>query len=87
MNEEIIKKSRKSNFAFSSDRGGGKCTFTSFLQETGQRICRKPEKMTEFTAETTGTEKICCIDDNEEALLWRLRMIGTAQGEYCIIYL
>ena len=44
MNEEIIKKSRKSNFAFSSDRGGGKCTFTSFLKETEQRICRKPDK-------------------------------------------
>ena len=34
---------------------------------------------TEFTSETEGTERICCIDDNEEALLWRLRMIGTAK--------
>ena len=49
-------------------------------------FCKKPDKeyaenlrKTEFTAETTGTEKICCIDDNEEALLWRLRMIGTAR--------
>ena len=45
-------------------------------------FCKKPDKeyaenlrKTEFTAETTGTEKIC----NEEALLWRLRMIGTAR--------
>ena len=49
-------------------------------------FCKKPDKeyaenlrKTEFTAETTGIEKICCIDDNEEALLWRLRMIGTAR--------
>ena len=26
-----------------------------------------------------GGERIRCIDDNEEALLWRLRMIGTAK--------
>ena len=49
-------------------------------------FCRKPDEKyveslreTEFTSETAGTEKICCIDDNEEALLWRLRMIGTAK--------
>lgn len=49
-------------------------------------FCKKPDKnyaeqlsRTEFTAETAGTERICCIDDNEEALLWRLRMIGTAK--------
>lgn len=49
-------------------------------------FCRKPDEKyveslreTEFTSETEGTERICCIDDNEEALLWRLRMIGTAK--------
>lgn len=49
-------------------------------------FCRKPDKTygemlrkTEFTSETAGTERIYCIDDNEEALLWRLRMIGTAK--------
>ena len=49
-------------------------------------FCRKPDekyvenlKKTEFTSETAGVERICCIDDNEEALLWRLRMIGTAK--------
>ena len=34
---------------------------------------------TEFEADQPGTERIRCIDDNEEALLWRLRMIGAAQ--------
>ena len=49
-------------------------------------FCRKPDETyakklreTEFTAETAGAERIYCIDDNEEALLWRLRMIGTAK--------
>ena len=49
-------------------------------------FCRKPDEKyveslreTEFTSEIEGTERICCIDDNEEALLWRLRMIGTAK--------
>ena len=48
--------------------------------------CRKPDgkfaetlKQTEFTSETLGSERIRCIDDNEEALLWRLRMIGAAK--------
>lgn len=71
---------------FPADRGAGKYTFTSF--------CRKPDetyveslRKTEFTSETAGVERICCIDDNEEALLWRLRMIGTAKGEHCTVYL
>ena len=49
-------------------------------------FCRKPDetygemlRKTEFTSETAGTERIYCIDDNEKALLWRLRMIGTAK--------
>ena len=49
-------------------------------------FCRKPDekyaenlRQTEFTSETAGAERIRCIDDNEEALLWRLRMIGTAK--------
>ena len=48
--------------------------------------CRKPDekfaetlKQTEFTSDTSGGERIRCIDDNEEALLWRLRMIGAAK--------
>ena len=49
-------------------------------------FCRKPDeefaeklKKTEFMSEIPGKEKIRCVDDNEEALLWRLRMIGTAK--------
>ena len=49
-------------------------------------FCRKPDekyaenlKQTQFTSDTSGSEKIRCIDDNEEALLWRLRMIGAAE--------
>lgn len=49
--------------------------------------CRKPDekfaetlKQTEFTSDTPDRERIRCIDDNEEALLWRLRMIGKAKG-------
>lgn len=49
--------------------------------------CKKPDekfaetlKQTEFTSDTSDRERIRCIDDNEEALLWRLRMIGKAKG-------
>ena len=49
-------------------------------------FCKKPDeefaenlKKTEFTSEFPGEEKIRCVDDNEDALLWRLRMIGTAK--------
>lgn len=49
--------------------------------------CRKPDekfaetlKQTEFTSDTPDRERIRCIDDNEEAFLWRLRMIGKAKG-------
>lgn len=48
--------------------------------------CRKPDekfaetlKQTEFTSDTPDRERIRCIDDNEEAFLWRLRMIGKAK--------
>ncbi len=41
-------------------------------------FCKKPDeefaenlKQTEFTSEIAGEERIRCIDDNEEALLWR----------------
>lgn len=34
---------------------------------------------TDFTSDTSCTERIRCIDDNEEALLWRLRMISQAE--------
>lgn len=34
---------------------------------------------TEYESELPDTERICCIDDNEDALLWRLRMIGAAK--------
>lgn len=32
-------------------------------------------------SEQEGTERVLCIDDNTEALLWRLRVIGTARSE------
>ena len=48
--------------------------------------CKKPDtkfeetlKQAEFTSDTPGNERIRCIDDNEEALLWRLRMIEAAK--------
>lgn len=34
---------------------------------------------TKYTSEENGSERIRCIDDNEEALLWRLRMIESAR--------
>ena len=34
---------------------------------------------TSFRAEQPGTDRIVCIDDNTQALLWRLRLIGSAQ--------
>lgn len=34
---------------------------------------------TEYESDTACSEQILCIDDNEEALRWRLRMIGNAQ--------
>ncbi len=33
----------------------------------------------EYQNDTINTERIMCIEDNEEALLWRLRMIGAAE--------
>ena len=63
---------------FPADRGAGKYTFTSFLQETGRNICGKSEKDRIYIRDSRR-RRICCIDDNEEALLWRLRMIGTAK--------
>ena len=57
--------------------------FVSFAQcgreRLGARHYVESLRKTEFTSETAGVERICCIDDNEEALLWRLRMIGTAK--------
>ena len=48
--------------------------------------CKKPDekfeetlKQAEFTSDTPGRERIRCVDDNEEALLWRLRMIEAAK--------
>lgn len=32
-------------------------------------------------ADTLGTERVLCIDDNMDALLWRLRVIESAQSE------
>ena len=32
-----------------------------------------------FESDVPGVEQILCVDDNEEALLWRLRMIGSAR--------
>ena len=39
-----ILKNRKNILPFPADRGAGKYTFTSFLQETGRNICGKSEK-------------------------------------------
>lgn len=33
----------------------------------------------EFESDSVGAERVICIDDNDEALLWRLRMIGSAR--------
>lgn len=32
-----------------------------------------------YESDTVGTERVMCIEDNQEALLWRLRMIGIAK--------
>ena len=32
-----------------------------------------------FESDGPGNEQILCVDDNEEALMWRLRMIGSAK--------
>ena len=57
-----------------------------FVNVFAPLYCKKPDtkfeeilKTTEFTSDTPGRERIRCIDDNEEALLWRLRMIGAAK--------
>ena len=42
-------------------------SYQSTVRETG------------FTSDSPCDEQILCIDDNEEALLWRLRMIGSAK--------
>lgn len=34
---------------------------------------------TDYYRDEAGTERILCIDNNEDALLWRLRMIGNAK--------
>lgn len=38
------KKNRQNILPFFADRGVGECTFTSFLQKTGRKICGKSEK-------------------------------------------
>ncbi len=40
---------------------------------------KKQDAQTIYESEEPGTERILCIDDNEDALLWRLRMIGNAR--------
>lgn len=58
----------------------------------------KELEQTTFTEETMkdvggnqagkkNAERIRCIDDNEEALLWRLRMIGNAKKVLCYPHL
>lgn len=41
--------------------------------------CKESVAESEYEASSAGDERILCIDDNEEALLWRLRMIGNAK--------
>lgn len=40
---------------------------------------KETEAKTEYESDEASSERIMCIDDNEEALLWRLRMIGAAK--------
>lgn len=49
----------------------------------------KELEQTTFTEEAgkKNAERIRCIDDNEEALLWRLRMIGNAKKVLCYQHL
>lgn len=56
----------------------GNVILPAFHKNTDEgRIKELAAGMTGKTGETT--ERILCIDDNEEALLWRLRMIGSAK--------
>ena len=57
-------------------------------------FCRKPDetyveslRKTEFTSETAGVERICCIDDNEEALFVEASYDWHCEGEHCTVYL
>ena len=47
-NEKNTKKNRQSILPFPADRGAGKCTFTSFLQETGRNIPADIAQASEF---------------------------------------
>lgn len=47
-------------------------------QETSQTY-EEMIKSAEFESDSTSNERIMCIDDNEDALLWRLRMIENAE--------
>lgn len=49
-----------------------------FRKELSEEQKEKMEAM-EYVSAGNGRERICCIDDNEEALLWRLRMINAAR--------
>ena len=44
MKKNTKKEQAKVFCLFPADRGAGKCTFTSFLQETGRKICGKSER-------------------------------------------
>lgn len=41
---------------------------------------QKQIRETEFLSDTAGSERVLCVDDNEAAMLWRLRMIGAAKN-------
>ncbi len=49
-----------------------------FRKELSREQKEEIEAM-EYVSAGNGRERICCIDDNEEALLWRLRMINAAK--------
>ena len=56
-------------------------------------FCRKPDEKyveslreTEFTSETEGTERICCIDDNEGTFV-EASYDWHCEGEHCTVYL
>lgn len=49
-----------------------------FHKETDQAY-EETIRKTEFESDFTSNERILCIDDNEDALIWRLRMIENAE--------
>ncbi len=49
-----------------------------FRKEVSEEY-KEAVSQTEYLADGPGTERILCIEENTDALLWRLRMIGAAK--------